>query len=153
MPRCQTIVQDSQTKRPRKCRRSQRFGCICSCHARQYVVKIQAAWRSYRARSKITTFKQLPSDLWGEVLNYIAKANRQTYIKEHMYLVYRSHIMVYHRRCQAYKRRMAEDDFMPINEVLRMQDQWKVDMDRIKYFNNLAEGHTIPIIYRVYNRV
>ena len=149
MPRCQIIVKDPQTKRHRKCRRNQKFGIICSCHARVYVVKIQAAWRSYRARSKINTFKQLPSELWGEVLNFVSKANRMEYVKDNMYRVYKSHIMVYHRRCEARKRVMRSGVNLSIQEILRMQDESNVDIDRIKWFMLLQAGHIEQYLHSI----
>ena len=149
MPRCQIIVKDTQTKRYRKCLRNQKFGCICSCHAREYVVKIQAAWRSYRARSKINTFKQLPSDLWGEVLNFVTKANRMEYVKDNMYRVYKSHIMVYHRRCEARKRALRSGVNLSVEEILRMQDDSYVDIARIKWFMLLEAGHTEQYLHSI----
>jgi len=149
MARCQIIVKDPQTKRYRKCRRNQKFGIICSCHAREYVVKIQAAWRSYRARSKINTFKELPSDLWGEVLNFVAKANKIEYVNDNMYRIYKSHIMVYHRRCEARKRVMMSDVNLSAEEILRMQDDSYVDIARIKWFMCLEAGHAEQYLHYI----
>lgn len=134
MPRCQTSVKDTLTKKFRKCLNKPRYGPLCACHARSHAVKIQAAWRSYKARSKINTFKRLPSDLWGEVLNHIAKANRQTYINENIHMIYISHFNVYVRRLVT---RMRSEGIVYSVSMLLCRFSGSVELDRLLYFDRL----------------
>jgi len=74
-PRCNIIVFDKIMHRYRKCLRGQNWKTICSCHARKFIVKIQAAWRSYKTRTIINIYKNLPTDAWRLILENIQHKN------------------------------------------------------------------------------
>jgi len=74
-PRCNIIVFDKSMNRHRKCLRGQNWKTICSCHARRFVIKIQAAWRSYKTRTRINIYKNLPTDAWRLILENIHHKN------------------------------------------------------------------------------
>lgn len=91
MSRCCVNVFDQVTRKNRKCLHKRKWGSLCSFHARYYIVKIQAAWRAYKTKTKINIYKNLPSDIWGVILE-------QIHNKNNMYKLYKSHAMIYEKR-------------------------------------------------------
>jgi len=71
------------------------------------------------------------------------------YVKDNMYRVYKSHIMVYHRRCEARKRVMRSGVNLSVEEIMRMQDDSYVDIARIKWFMCLEAGHTEQYLHSI----
>lgn len=93
---CYFRVTDTQTKRPRKCRAGNVRGGglfinVCWVHSWDPAAKIQAAWRQFKTRKTVSVFKELPNDLWGEVLRHVAQRNRLPDLV-------RSHRKIYVRR-------------------------------------------------------
>lgn len=78
---CYFRVVDAQTKRLRKCHcPNVRSGSlrinVCWTHSWGPAAKIQAAWRQFKTRKTVSVFKELPSDLWGEVLRHVERRNK-----------------------------------------------------------------------------
>lgn len=92
-PRCSIIVFDRSMHRYRKCLRGQNWKTICSCHARQFIVKIQAAWRSYKTRTNINIYKILPIDVWRLILENIHHKNNVLQLCESYKRVYERRII------------------------------------------------------------
>ncbi len=134
MPRCCINVFDQVTRKNRKCLHKRKWGSLCSFHARHYIVKIQAAWRAYKTRTKINVYKNLPSDLWGVIL-------KQIHIKNNIYKLYKSHAMIYEKRI-----RDLRSLYMRQGLYYRRADwnQWNNALasseTNLKYFNKLLNS-------------
>lgn len=91
MPRCIIDVFDQTKRRERKCLHKRKWGNICSFHARKYIVKIQAAWRTYSTKKQVNLFKTLPEDTWKHILHFIHLRNNTIKLLE-------SHEQIYNKR-------------------------------------------------------
>ena len=90
--KCTHKIFDITTKRNRLCKLPKKFNGLCHVHLKQYVypqaaTKIQAIWRGYRSRTKVSKlFVNLPSEIQRLVLghmrtNYNIKKLNSTYRK------------------------------------------------------------------------
>lgn len=130
MPRCCINVFDQVTHKNRKCLHKRKWGSLCSIHARYYIVKIQAAWRAYKTKTKINIYKNLPSDLWGVILECIHQKNN-------IYKLYKSHATIYEKRIKILHS-------LPARQMaFRNQWRWTVyttTETNLKYFNKLLNS-------------
>jgi len=125
MPRCCINVFDQVTHKNRKCLHKRKLGSLCSFHARYYIVKIQAAWRAYKTKTKINIYKNLPSDLWGVILGYIHQKNN-------IYKLYKSHATIYEKRIK-----ILRSLYLGSYSVIRV---YTTPETNLKYFNKLLNS-------------
>ena len=131
MPRCCINVFDQVTHKNRKCLHKRKWGSLCSFHARYYIVKIQAAWRAYKTKTKINIYKNLPSDLWGVILGYIQHKNN-------IYKLYKSHAMIYEKRIKDLRSLYMHQGFYYRREDWnRWHRLYTTAETNLKYFNML----------------
>tara|TARA_B100000085_G_C18522653_1_gene504342 strand:+ start:1000 stop:1425 length:426 start_codon:yes stop_codon:yes gene_type:complete len=138
MPRCCINVYDKLTHRNRKCLHNRKWGPICSFHARYYIIKIQSAWRSYKTKTKVNIYKNLPSDLWEIVLYYIQQNNN-------IYKLYLSHANVYQKRLNEFANlRFPVGQRFLMNGRVFYRDEYNLltkyldeTKQNLKYFNKL----------------
>lgn len=75
--KCTHKIFDITTKRTRLCKLPKKFNGICHTHLKHYfypqaATKIQAIWRGYRSRTKMSKlFVNLPSDIQNLVVGYM----------------------------------------------------------------------------------
>lgn len=90
---CQFKVWNSSTRRFRNCKiKSAKWIGVCHVHAREYVSKIQAAWRMYRTKKLVNKFKHI-GDPWSIVLKHLEFHN----MKHKLYV---SHRKIYQNRAE-----------------------------------------------------
>lgn len=90
--RCQISIIDTTTKKTRKCKNRYKFDILekkcCTIHAnslyKNFIIKIQRAFKAYKLRKKINYFKLLPTDLWHKILtdNFFYENKRNKKIAE-----------------------------------------------------------------------
>ena len=135
MPHCCINVFDQVTRKNRKCLHKRKWGSLCSFHARHYIVKIQAAWRAYKTRTKINVYKNLPSDIWRVILKQIQNKNN-------MYKLYKSHAMIYEKRIRDLRSLYMRRGLIYRAEWL--EQMWYIasaaSETNLKYFNKLLDS-------------
>ncbi len=134
MPRCCINVFDQVTRKNRKCLHKRKWGSLCSFHARYYIVKIQAAWRAYKTKTKINIYKNLPSDLWGVILGYIHQKNN-------IYKLYKSHVAIYEKRIKDLRSLYTHRGFYyRRDDWNRWHIVYTTTETNLKYFNKLLNS-------------
>ena len=137
------MVKDPISHRFRKCQKkvSRYTRCICSTHARTYVIKIQKWIRGYLLRKKLKIFSELPRDVWDRVLYYIIYQNNVQRCFQ------KSIDNVYTGKINSLKNKMR---WMTINgsiydadgEEIKMYKKYMYEADRLIYNRN----YTIDLI-------
>lgn len=136
---CYFRVTDAQTKRPRKCRSGNVRGGglfinVCWVHSWDPAAKIQAAWRRFKTRKTVGVFKELPDDLWNEVLRHVVQRNRLPDLV-------RSHRKIYVRRLD-----WAMGSWETLYK-LRLQQAMEGRMGRVQDIRNLMEKCSTSIVH------
>lgn len=130
MARCCVKVLDKNSHRKRNCLHKAKWTTYCSCHARKFAIKIQAAWRSYICRRRINVFKLLPKEVWRIILEKIL-------YKDNLCNLYDSHARVYWIRNtnleEEYEREVRAGYH---NAYIR--HRIRQNESNIEYFNKLA---------------
>lgn len=140
---CQFKVWNPPTRRYRNCKiKSARWISVCHVHARQFVSKIQAAWRMYRTRNLVNRFKHI-GDPWSIVLKHLEFHNKK-------HKLYESHRKIYQNRAEYWGNMtimlhnnlialQRERNSMPVNVSQEVQDLVKQEEVRLSLRKRISE--------------
>jgi hypothetical protein len=133
MPRCCVRVFDRLTHRYRKCLNVKKWGQLCSIHARHYIVKIQAAWRGHKTKTKINIYKNLPAELWRIILGFIHQRNN-------IHKLYKSHAMIYQKKVNDLHLLYRHVDVLCVNTHRYIYQEYAAAEINLQYFNKLLNS-------------
>mgnify|MGYP001195056718 CR=1 FL=1 len=135
MARCCAKVFDKISHKKRNCLCKAKWTKYCSNHARKFVIKIQAAWRSYICRRRINVFRLLPKDVWEVILDKIL-------FKDNVCNLYDSHAHIYWKRNEKleeeYQWEVRTGYYNGYNRTANIRNRIRQNECNIVYFNKLA---------------